>query len=124
MDRADINHIKELKERLSQAEGKERDVLRAELAEEEEKIRMEQAIFDFEKALEQDLSSFNRYLAGAVDHLRRSPYPYDAKPYLEKARGLIKDMMHMLKEMKSLEDTLIRLTRVEKEFLKKEQKTV
>jgi len=98
MDRADLNHSKELKERLSRAEGKEREVLRAEVAGEEEKIRMEQAIFDFEKALEQDLSSFNRYLAGAVDHLRRSPYPYDAKPYLEKARGLIKDMMHMLKK--------------------------
>jgi hypothetical protein len=124
MDRADINHIKELKERLSRAEGKERDVLRAELAGEAENIRMEQAIFDFEKALEQDLSSFNRYLTQAVDHLRRSPYPHDTKPYLEKARGILTDMMHMLKDMKSVEDTLIRLTRVEKEFLKKEQKTV
>jgi len=123
IDKVDIEHLQELKERLARVDGKEREVVRSELAGEEEKIRMEKAIFDFEKKLAQYLTSFNQCLTSAVDHLRSSPYPYDAKPYLEKARVALKDIMEMLKETKSLEEKLIRLTKVEKKFLKKERKT-
>jgi len=83
----------------------------------------EKAIFDFEKKLGQYLTSFNQCLTSAVDHIRGSPYPYDTKSYLEKARGVLKDIMEMLKETKALEEKLIRLTKVERKFLKKEQQT-
>ena len=123
IDKVDIGHLQELKERLAKVDGKEREIVRAELAGEEEKIKIEKAIFDFEKNLAQYLTSFNQYLTSAVDHLKNSPYPYDAKPYLEKARVVLKDIMEMLKETKSLEEKLIRLTKVEKKFLKKERET-
>ena len=121
VDKADIKHLQELKERLARVDGKEREIVRAELAGEEEKIRIEKDIFAFEKNLAQYLTSFNQYLTSAVDHLRSSPYPYDAKPYLEKGRGVLKGIMEKLKETKSLEEKLIRLTTVERKFLKKEQ---
>ena len=123
IDKVDIEHLQELKERLARVDGKEREIVRVELAGEEEKIRMGKVIFDFEKNLGQYLTSFNQCLTSAVDHIRSSPYPYDAKPYLEKARVALKDIMEMLKETKSLEEKLIRLTTVEKKFLKKERET-
>ncbi|MCK4819878.1 hypothetical protein KA005_29200, partial [bacterium] len=91
IDKVGIEHLQELKERLTRVDGKEREIVRAELAGEEEKIKIEKDIFDFEKNLGRDLTSFNQCLTSAVDHLRSSPYPYDAKPYLEKARGVLKD---------------------------------
>ena len=121
--RIGLEHLQKLKERLARVDGKEREIVRAELAGEEEKIKIEKDIFDFEKKLGQYLTSFNQYLTSAVDHLRSSPYPYDAKPYLEKARFVLKDIMEMLKETKSLEEKLISLTTVEKKFLKEEQET-
>jgi len=123
IDKVDIEHLQELKERLARVDGKEREVVRAELAGEQEKIKMEKDIFNFEKNLGRDLTSFNQCLTSAVDHLRSSPYPYDAKPYLEKARGVLKDIMEMLEKTKALEEKLIRLTKVEKNFLKKERET-
>jgi len=123
IDKADIEHLQELKERLARVDGKEREIVRAELAGEEEKIKMEKDVFAFEKELGNYLTSFNECLTSAVDHLRSSPYPYDAKPYLERARVTLKDIMEMLKETKSLEEKLIRLTKVEKKFLKKERET-
>jgi len=104
-------------------EGKERDMIKAELREEGEKLKLEKAIFDTEKKLGQYLASFNQYLSSAADHIRASPYPYDAKPSLEKARVMVRDIMELLKETKSLEEKLVRLTKLEKRTLKKERET-
>jgi hypothetical protein len=123
IDTVDLKHLQELKERMAQVQGKERVMVRAEFREEGEKLKVEKAIFDFEKKLGQYLALFNQYLTSAVDHIRGSPYPYDAKPYLEKARVILKDIMEMLKETKTLEEKLVRLTKLEKRTLKKERKT-
>jgi hypothetical protein len=69
------------------------------------------------------LTSFSQSLTSAIDHLRSFPYPYDAKPYLEKARIVLKDIIEIIKETKSLEEKLIRLTTVERKFLEKERET-
>jgi hypothetical protein len=123
IDTVDLKHLQELKERMAQVEGKERELVKAEFREEGEKLKIEKAIFDFEKKLGQYLASFNQCLSSAVDHIRGSPYPYDAKPYLDKARVVLKDIMEMLKETKALEEKLVRLTKLEKRTLKKERET-
>jgi hypothetical protein len=121
IDTVDLKHLQELKERMAQVQGKEREMVKAEFREEGEKLKLEKAIFDLEKKLGQYLASFNQYLVSAVDHIRSSPYPYDAKPYLEKASVVVKDIIELLKETKALEEKLVRLTKLEKRTLKKER---
>ena len=94
-----------------------------ELIHEIQKLKIEKAIFDFERSLGQYLNSFNKCLTVAVDQIRGSLYPYDAKAHLAKARVVLKDIMEMLKETKALEEKLIKLTKVERKFLKKERET-
>jgi len=123
IDIIDLKELQELKERLTKVDDKEKQIVKAEIREEEEKIRIEKAIFEYETRLGQYLKSFNGFLMEAVDHIRGSLYPYDANTPLSKARVVLKDILEMAKETKALEDKLIRLTKSEKKLLKKEQKT-
>ena len=70
------------------------------------------------------MNSFNKYVSRAVEHIRGSSYPYDAKLYLEKARIILKEIIQMLKDIKVIEDKLIELTKAEKGLLKKEKEVV
>ena len=123
IDIIDLKELQELKERLGKVDDKERQIVKAEIKEEEEKIRIEKMILEYETKLGQYLNSFNGFLMQAVDHIRGSPYPYDANTPLAKARTVLKDILEMAKETKALEDKLIRLTKSEKKLLKKERKT-
>lgn len=120
----DVTQLKEKKERLEKVDGKERQIIKSEITADEKKLILEKEILEFEEKIDQYMSSFNNYVIQAVEHIRTSPYPYDAKPYLEKARGTIKEMSVMLKDIKALEDKLVELIRAEKGFLKKEKKVV
>jgi len=124
IDSADSKHLRGLKERMKRGEGKEKEIIKGELGEEGEKLKIEESIMALERRLGQHLTSFHTSLMGAVEHISVSPYPYDAKPYLEKARLIIEDIMKELKETKALEEDLIKLTRIEKRLLKKEEKSV
>ncbi len=121
IESVDVTQLKEKKERIAKVEGKERKVLKAEIAADEEKLIIEKKILEFEERLDQHMNSFNKYVSRAVEHIRGSPYPYDAKPYLEKARAIIKDISEMLKDIKVLEEKLIKLIKAEKGLLKKEK---
>ena len=123
IDITDFKELQELKERLAKVDDKERQIVKAEIREEEEKIRIEKTILEYETRLGQYLKSFNAFLMEAVDHIRGSPYPYDANTPLAKARTVLKEILEMTKETKALEDKLIRLTKSEKKLLKKERKT-
>ena len=120
---ADANQLREQKERMAGAEGKEKEILTKEIADEEEKLKIEKSILEFEERLNQYMNSFNEFIRLSVEHLRASPYPFDAEPHLGKARVILKDISEMLKETKSLEEKLVKLTKVEKVLLKKEKKT-
>jgi len=106
---------------MAKASGSKRKILKAEIEREEEKLKIEKAILDFERKLGQYLNSFNKFIMVAVDHIRGSHYPYDAKTHLAKARLVLKDISEMLRETKALEKRLIRLTKVGKRYLKKER---
>jgi hypothetical protein len=123
IDIIDLKELQELKERLSKVDDKEKQIVKAEIREEEEKIRIEKTILEYETRLGQYLNSFNGFLMQAVDHIRGSPYPYDSNAPLVRARVVLKDILEMVKETKALEEKLIRLTKEEKKLLKKERKT-
>jgi hypothetical protein len=123
IDAVDAKHLQELRERMAKVDGKERQVVKTEIVEEEEKIRIEKAILEFERKLGQYLNSFNKFILEAVEHLKRSLYPYDANAPLSQARAVLKGILEMAKETKLLEDRLIKLTKTERKLLKKEQKT-
>jgi len=117
----DEKQLQELKKRMSKSSGEKRKNLKVEIEQEEEKLKIEKVIYNFEIRLGQYLDSFNKLVMTAIDRIKVSPYPYDAKTYLSKARVLLKDILKMLKETKALEKRLIRLTNIEKKFLKKEK---
>ena len=110
-----------MKERLGKATGKEKKFIEAEISGEEEKIGIEKTIFQFERKLGQSLNSFNKFIIAAVDQIRSSLYPYDAKVHLQKAGSVLRDIWGMIKETKELEENLISLVKNEKKLLKKEK---
>ena len=117
---ADANQLREQKERMAKADEKEKEILTKEIADEQEKLKIEKSILEFEERLNQYMNSFNEFIRLSVEHLRASPYPFDAEPHLGKARVILKDISEMLKETKILEEKLLNLTKAEKSLLKKE----
>jgi hypothetical protein len=106
---------------MANVDEKERKILKDEMIGEEEKIKIEKAIFGFEEKLNNYVDSFNKHLGLVIDHLKASPYPYDVKPYLSKARLILKEISEILKEMKVLEEKLVNLSKKEVGLLKKER---
>ena len=120
----DTEQIQNLKERLKKASEKEKNILKAELEIEEDKLKIEKVILDLEVRLNKYVDLFNKFLTQSVVHLGRPQNLFEVKDNLAKARLLLRDISEMLKENKRLEEKLVRLTKAEKILLKKEEKTV
>jgi len=118
----DMQHVRELEDRMGHADGKQKKILSAEIAEEKEKLQFEKAILDLENNLSQTAGTFNRWIAAAMNHLRESPYPYDAKPQLENAQSELKRMFQLADEAGKLEKKAARFSKDEKKLLKKESR--
>jgi len=117
----DAQHFRELKERLEKSSAKEKKLIMAEIEGEEEKLKIEQEVLEFERRLTQALNSFNQFLKSAIDHIRSSPYPYDAVHPLAEAKKVLTAILDMIKETGQLEEKLLSLAKTEKTFLKKER---
>jgi hypothetical protein len=116
----DTEQIQNLKERLKKASEKEKNILKAELEIEEDKLKIEKVILDLEVRLNQYIDSFNKFLGHSVGHLGRPENLFEVKDNLAKARLLLNDISEILKETKSLEEKLVNLTKAERNLLKKE----
>ena len=119
----DSHQLDELRQRMAKVSQKEKQILKSEIAREEEKIRIEKAVIDFQSRLDQYLYSFNRFIGSAIAKMKGPGHPVDAVPYLSKARVILRDLLDMIKKMKTVEDKLISLTTEERRLLKKEKKT-
>jgi hypothetical protein len=108
---------------LEKTTGKEKKLVKAEIEGEEEKMKIEQAVFGLERKLTQALNSFNQYLKAAIDHMSASPYPYDAIHPLAEAKKVLVNIFNTIKETGQLEEQLVTLTKTEKGLLNKERKT-
>ena len=120
----DNEQLQNLKERLKKASEKERKILISEIEFEEEKLKTEKIILDLEERLNQYIESFNKALGHSLEQLGRPENLFEIKDNLAKARLLLKDISEMLKETKSLEEKLVKLTKAEKVLLKKETEVV
>jgi hypothetical protein len=121
IDFLDEKQLKGLKERMAKASGSEKKVLQAEIIREEEKLRIEKSALNLQNKLGEYLNYFNKLLGQALEPIRAGTYPYDAMPYLSKARIVLKDISEILKETKALEKRLIKLTKLEKNLLREER---
>lgn len=120
-DLLDEKQLQELKERMAKVSGSERKFLKAEITREDEKLKIEKSVLDFQNRLEDYLNYFNKLVGRALKLINTGTYPYDAKPYLAKAMVILKDIASLLKEMKVLEKKIISLNKAEKRLLKKER---
>jgi hypothetical protein len=123
LDAVDAQHFKELKDHLEKLSGKEKKLVKSEIEGEEEKLRIERTIFEFERKLMQALNSFNQHLKSAIEHIRNSPYPYDSIHPLSEAKKILSNIINMIKETGELEEKLVSLVKTEKKLLKKEKTT-
>ena len=109
---------------MSKVEGEERQILKAELGVEEKKLKIEKEVVRFEEVLDQNLITFKKFITLSAEHIEKSSYPYDAKPYIAKARGVLEQISGILEEIKSFEDELLAFTKLETKLLNKEKETV
>ena len=121
LDVVDAKNFKELQDRLAKASGKERKLIQVEMEEEEGKLKIEKAIFELDRRLAQALGAFNQYIMAAMNHIRGSPYPYDATPQISQAGAVLKSILAIIKETETLEEKLVTLGKAEKKLLKKER---
>jgi len=117
----DDDQLQKQRERLTKTDGKEKQLIEAEIAQEEEKLKIEKSIFAFEERLAEFIDAFNKRIELALEQMSASAYPHAARVHLLNAKVILKEMSQMLEEMKSLEDKLISLVKKEKKFLKKEK---
>ena len=119
----DAQHFKELKDRLEKSSGKEKKLVKSEIEGEEEKLQIERAIFEFERKLTQALNAFNQHLKSGIEHIKASPYPYDAIHPLSEAKKVLSNIVNIIKETGQLEEKLVSLLKTEKNLLKRERET-
>ena len=117
----DAKQFREQKGRKENADAEEKQILKTEIADEAEKLNIENAILEFERRLDQYLASFNNNLRLTVDLIRGSSYPYDAKPSLSNAQLVLKQILDILNAIKALEERLIGLIKKQEGLLKREK---
>jgi hypothetical protein len=119
----DVKQLENLKERLKKASEKEKHILKVELEQEEEKLKIGKTIFDLEERLNQYIDSFNKFLRMAVDRVGKPEYLFEVKDNLAKARVVLKDITEILQIAKTLEKKIVSLTKREQKLLKKEKES-
>ena len=82
----DADQLQKLYERLAKVDGKEKKILETEIAEEEEKLKIEKSIIAFEQRLAEFVDAFNKRIKMAVEQMGASAYPHDARVHLTAVR--------------------------------------
>ena len=123
LDLKDEKELAEMKRRLGESEGKEAKILKVEIRAEEEKLRMEKEVSEHENVIAQGTGTLNRLLTAAMERLRESRYPYDAKPYIAEARTRAREIIEGVRKLKELEKRLVRMVKTEERLLNKEAVT-
>lgn len=119
--RVDAQQLQELKARASTTTGKEKGLLLAEVAREEDKLRLEAAIVQADQRLVQLIGEFNAVLATALQRMGGSVHPYDAMPNIKKAGQVLGQIRAVLKQVKDAEKQVLRLEKLEARLLVQEK---
>lgn len=117
----DINQLGEKKDRLSKASGETKETLKKEIADDEEKIKIEKTVLQLEDDFLEKVRIFNQAVGSAVEILKSSRYPLDAAPHITKSKVTLKEIFSMLRGAEKLEQKLFDITQSEEKLLKKEK---
>lgn len=117
----DIKQLGEKKNRLSKANGQTKDILKKEIEDDEEKIKLEKTVLQLEDNFLDKIKIFNHAVGSAVDTLKSTRYPLDAVPHISKSEATLKEIFSMLRGAEKLEQKLLDITRSEEKLLKKEK---
>jgi hypothetical protein len=117
----DRNQLQEKKNRLRGIKGKEKELLKAEIKREEERIVIEETIAELESRLGSNIQNFDKQIAAMIEALRSSPYAGDAFPFLERVRRTLRDIRTISLALRDLEPRLVSLLKEERRLLAKER---
>ena len=117
----DLKAFKELKTRWDKVPDKEKGIVKEEIQIEKDKILSEEKLREMESEVLRFDKDFRYFLNMAVASLR-SNQPNQARDWVLKAIRAEEEAVNILKEMKSLEDRLLKLTKMEFRTLRKEAK--
>lgn len=115
----DFRSFKELRAKWDEVPEKEREILKEEILLGKNKIVSEEGLRQLESVLFKNDNNFRLCLSNAVQCLR-SNQPVQAEDWLLKAINCEKGAMNIFKEMKDIEDKLLKLTKREFKTFKKE----
>ncbi|KMY65598.1 hypothetical protein AAU61_21290 [Desulfocarbo indianensis] len=117
----DRNQLQEKKNRLRGIKGKEKELLKAEIKREEERIVIEGTIAELESRLGNNIQNFDKQIAAVIEALRSSAYTGDALPFLERGKRTLRDIRTITLALKDLEPRLVSLLKEERRLLAKER---
>lgn len=123
IENVDLESLKDLREHWGKIPEKDRGIFREELVVEKKKILSDEKLRDLESKLLKYDKNFRYSLNMSVMALRGNQ-PGQAKDWLQKAIRSEEEALIMFKEMKTLEDQLLKLTRVEYKVHEREAKEV
>jgi hypothetical protein len=117
----DLKLFRELRARWDRVPDRDKDILKEEILLEKNKIISEEELRKLESVLSKYDNNFRLCLSNAVQCLK-SNQPSQARDWLFKAIKCEEGAMNIFKEMKELENRLLKLTRREFKTFKKEWK--
>jgi hypothetical protein len=118
----DEKQLKDLKGRMEKATEKERQIIKAEIEREEEKLKIQSDLKHFEDQLPKSIEAFNQSISSAVENMKAPQFYYGAKEALAKGRSTLQKIFGLLQRMQHLEKTLLNITKVERKSLEAEKK--
>lgn len=117
----DIRFFKELQTRWNKVPDKEKDIVREEILIEKNKIITDRDLKEMETSLVRSDHDFRYSVSAAVECLK-SNQPSQARGWLLKAIKYEEDALSIFKQMREIENRLLKLTEMEFRTLKKEWK--
>jgi len=121
IEKFDFGSFKELRARWDKIPDKERKLARDEILIEKRKVLSDEKLLELNAKFSQYDRGFQNALNMSIASLRANQ-PGQAKDWLLKAIKCEEEAMILFKEMKSLEDMLLKLTKIEFKALDKEAK--
>ena len=120
--RQDIRDVSAQAQREKNVTGDEKRVVKAQIGDEDEKLGIENTFLELEGHTKRYLVSFNTAITAAGERIRQSPYAYDAKPFLARARELLSQLTEFVRQTRQLEEKLLGLCKTEKKLLRREKR--
>jgi hypothetical protein len=117
----DLTYFKELRARWDKVPDRGKDIVREEILLEKNKIITEKQLKEMEASLIRNDNDFRFSVSAGVECLR-SNQPAQARDWLLKGIKCEEGALTMMKEMKEIENRLLKLTKMEFKTLKKEWK--